>query len=77
MKSVEGLFPWIIIGLGVLLFTFGFWGVLGGLIMIASAINFLYKNDRKSETRFFFIVLKVLTVLFIVVMFLFVTLSFS
>ncbi|MEQ8198015.1 MAG: hypothetical protein ABRQ27_08415 [Clostridiaceae bacterium] len=51
MKSVEALFPWLVLALGIVLFTFGLWGIVGGIILIISTMVYFYKNNRKSEFK--------------------------
>lgn len=51
MKSVEALFPWMVLALGIVLFIFGLWGIIGGIILIVGTMVYFYKNNRKSEFK--------------------------
>lgn len=51
LNSIDRLFPWIVTGLGFFLFTFGLWGITGGIIMIAGAFIYLYNNNHKAELK--------------------------
>ncbi|ADL52348.1 hypothetical protein [Clostridium cellulovorans] len=49
MKSADRFFPWLLIALGIVLFTLGSLGVIGGIILFLWAMVYCYKNNRKLE----------------------------